>query len=357
MEYIYLGNSGLRVPKYILGTVPFSGTNGFEAAGNVKEDEARRMVDLSLEAGINMFDTANLYSKGDAERVLGAAIRGHRDEVLLTSKTGFPLGDEPNARGASRNNILASIDRSLKRLGTDYLDLYFVHLWDGQTPVEETVETMTSLVKAGKIRHWGVSNYSGWALARTVSVAQQPGFIPPITQQIYYTPEAREAEYELLPAGKELGIGSMIWSPLGEGLLNGKIGRNKQAAPNTRQGGGWPEPWVQDQERLYQVIDALEEVAANHGATVPQIAYTWVKDRPNVGPIVIAARNEEQLKENIASFDIQLTPEEHDRIESVARPVPIYPLWHRAMNSFEMGSPSEIPYLQGYRQSMGLDDK
>jgi aryl-alcohol dehydrogenase-like predicted oxidoreductase len=277
--------------------------------------------------------------------------------VLLTSKTGFHLGDDPNARGASRNNILASIDRSLKRLGTEYLDLYFVHLWDGRTPVEETVETMTSLVKSGKIRHWGVSNYSGWALARTFTVAQQNGFIPPISQQIYYTPEAREAEYELLPAGSELGIGSMIWSPLGEGLLNGKIGRGKQAPPNTRQGGGWPEPWVQDQERLYQVIDALEEVAANHGATVPQIAYTWVKDRPNVGPIVIAARNEEQLKENIASFDIRLTQEEHDRIEAVARPVPIYPLWHRTMSSSEMGSPSEMPYLQGYKQSMGLDDQ
>ncbi|MFD1863368.1 aldo/keto reductase [Planococcus chinensis] len=356
MDYIYLGNSGLRVPKYILGTVPFSGTNGFEAAGDIKEDTARRMVDLSLEAGINMFDTANLYSKGDAERVLGAAIKGRRDEVLLTSKTGFPLSENPNVRGASRNNILSSIDESLERLGTDYLDVYFVHLWDGQTPVEETVEAMTSLVKSGKIRHWGVSNYSGWALARTFSVAERSGFIPPITQQIYYTPEAREAEYELLPAGTELGIGSMIWSPLGEGLLNGKIGRNKKAPENTRQGAGWPEPWVQDQERLYDVIDVLEEVAANHNASVPQIAYAWVRDRPNVGPIVIAARNEEQLKENIASYDIQLAPEEHDRIESAARPAPIYPNWHRAMNSMELGSPSEMGYLAGYKKSMGIDE-
>ncbi|MGB6407436.1 MAG: aldo/keto reductase [Planococcus donghaensis] len=356
MDYIYLGNSGLRVPKYILGTVPFSGTNGFNAAGNIDEKTARRMVDMSLEAGINMFDTANLYSKGDAERVLGSAIKVRRDELLLTSKTGFPLGENPNARGASRSNILTSIDQSLERLGTDYLDVYFVHLWDGQTPVEETVETMTSLVKSGKIRHWGVSNYSGWALARTFTVAEQSGFIPPITQQIYYTPEAREAEYELLPAGSELGIGSMIWSPLGEGLLNGKIGRNKQAPANTRQGAGWPEPWVQDQERLYQVIDALERVAANHNASVPQIAYAWVRDRPNVGPIVIAARNEEQLKENIASFEIELTKEEHDQIESVARPAPLYPNWHRAMNSFDMGSASEKTYLTGYKQSMGIDD-
>ncbi|MEZ0481651.1 aldo/keto reductase [Planococcus sp. SSTMD024] len=354
MDYINLGKSGLRVPKYILGTVPFSGTNGFEAAGNIQENEASRMVDMSLDAGINMFDTANLYSQGNAEKVLGAAIRGKRDKVLLTSKTGFPFDDHQNSRGASRMNLLKSIDESLLRLGTDYLDLYFVHLWDGQTPVEETVETMNDLIKAGKIRHWGVSNYSGWALAKTHTFAEQNGKIPPATQQIYYTPEAREAEYELLPAGAELGVSSMIWSPLGEGLLNGKIGRGKEAPKDTRQGGGWPEPWVQDEERLYQVIDALEEVAANHNASVPQIAYAWVRDRPNVGPIVIAARNEAQLQENIASYKIKLKQDEHSLIEKAARPVPIYPNWHRAMSAPEMASPSEIGYLKGYKDSMGI---
>lgn len=354
MDYINLGKSGLRVPKYILGTVPFSGTNGFEAAGNIQENEANRMIDMSLDAGINMFDTANLYSQGNAEKVLGAAIRGRRDKVLLTSKTGFPFDDHQNSRGASRTNLLKSIDESLSRLGTDYLDLYFVHLWDGQTPVEETVETMNDLIKAGKIRHWGVSNYSGWALAKTHTFAEQNGKIPPATQQIYYTPEAREAEYELLPAGAELGVSSMIWSPLGEGLLNGKIGRGKEAPKDTRQGGGWPEPWIQDEERLYQVIDALEEVAANHNASVPQIAYAWVRDRPNVGPIVIAARNEAQLQENIASYKIKLKQDEHSLIEKAARPVPIYPNWHRAMSAPEMASPSEIGYLKGYKDSMGI---
>lgn len=302
-----------------------------------------------------MFDTANLYSHGNAEEVLGAAIKGRRDKVLLTSKTGSPLGETPNSLGASRINIEASIDQTLQRLGTDYLDLYFVHIWDGRTPVEETIETMTKLVKSGKIRYWGVSNYSGWALARTFTVAEQSGCIPPICQQIYYTPEAREAEYELLPAGGELGIGSMIWSPLGEGLFNGKIGRGKSAPEGTRQGNGWPEPWVMDNERLYNVIDALQEVAKNHGATIPQIALAWVKDRPNVGPVVMAARNEKQLRENIDSFEIVLTKEEHDKIESVARPEPIYPLWHRAMNTSEISSPSEMPYLDGYKKSMGME--
>ncbi|WP_411843393.1 aldo/keto reductase [Salinicoccus sp. HZC-1] len=355
MDYIYLGNSGLKVPKYILGTIPFSGTNGFEPAGDIKEDEARRLVDISLDAGINMFDTANLYSKGDAERVLGKAIKGRRDKVILTSKTGFDLGKDPNAVGASRYNIENSINNSLERLGTDYLDVYFVHLWDGRTPVEETIQVMNDLIKSGKIRYWGVSNYSGWALARTYTMAEQNGYIPPITQQIYYTPEAREAEYELLPAGGELGVGNMIWSPLGEGLLNGKIDRNNDAPPGTRQGEDWPEPWVMDNERLYDVIDALKEVAENRNATVPQIALAWTKDRPNVGPVVIAARNETQLRENIASYQINLTQAEHDRIESAARPEPFYPLWHRTMSSFDKASPSEMAYLEAYKKSMGLE--
>lgn len=355
MEYINLGNSGLRVPKYILGTIPFSGTNGFEATGDVQKEEAAKQVDMCLEAGINMFDTANLYSKGDAEKVLGHAIAGRRDQVLLTSKTGFQLGDDPNAAGASRINIERSIDQSLERLGTDYLDLYFVHLWDGRTPVEETIRTMTDLVKSGKIRYWGVSNYSGWSLARTFTIAEQSGYIPAICQQIYYTPEAREAEYELLPAGAELGIGSMIWSPLGEGLLTGKISREKRAPENTRQGGGWPEPWVMNEERLYNVIDALQEVADNRDATVPQIALAWVRERPNVGPVVIAARNEDQLRENIQSFEIELSADEQAKIEATARPEPIYPFWHRAMNATRKGSPSEVTYLEGYKKTMGLD--
>lgn len=355
MQYINLGHSGLRVPKYILGTIPFAGTNGFEPTGDVQVEQATKMVDMCLDAGINMFDTANLYSQGDAEKVLGAAIAGRRDNVLLTSKTGFQLGDDPNSIGASRINIERSIDASLERLGTNYIDVYFVHLWDGRTPIEETISAMTDLVKSGKIRYWGVSNYSGWALARTLSLAEKPGYIPPITQQIYYTPEAREAEYELLPAGGELGIGNMIWSPLGEGLLGGKLGRDKVAPKNSRQGGGWEEPWVLNDERLYNVIDTLKEVADNHDKTIPQIALAWVRERPNVGPIVIAARNEEQLRENIDSYDIALSADEEAKIESVARPAPFYPLWHRAMNSASKGSPSEMAYLAGYKKTMGMD--
>jgi aryl-alcohol dehydrogenase-like predicted oxidoreductase len=222
MEYVPLGKSGMKVSRYILGTLTFAGTNGFEALGSIDVAQGKRLIDIAIDAGVNAFDTANLYSNGDAETVLGQALAGRRNKVLLFSKGRSKVEDGPNGGGASRVHLHAQLEASLKRLKTDWLDLYFVHQWDGVTPIEETVETMSGFVKAGKIRYWGVSNYSGWQLAKTAMIAKAPGFVAPVAHQIYYTPEAREAEYELLPAGEELGIGSMIWSPLGQGLFGGK---------------------------------------------------------------------------------------------------------------------------------------
>lgn len=356
MEYVYLGNSGLRVSKFVFGALTFSGTKGFEAVGSVVGEEARRHIDICLEAGINAIDTSNLYSHGDSERVLAEALAGRRHEVLIFTKVGFPMSPAPNDRGASRLHIIDQLEKSLKRLRTDYVDLYFTHLWDGRTPVEETVEAMTTLLKAGKIRYWGVSNYSGWSLTKTVLTARSMGMVAPVTQQIYYSAEAREAEYELLPAGAELGVSAMIWSPLGQGVLTGKVGRGKKAPAGTRQGTeSWPEPWILDEERLYRVIDTLGEVARERKATISQIALAWVKDRPNVGPVVIGARNEQQLRENLAAASMTLTPEQHDRIEAIARPAPIYPFWHRARNAFERATPAEEPYLRGYRKTLGCE--
>jgi aryl-alcohol dehydrogenase-like predicted oxidoreductase len=235
MDYVSLGRSGMKVSRYVLGTLTFAGTNGFEALGDVNVANARRMIDTARDAGINAFDTANLYSKGDAETVLGEAIKGRRGELLLFSKGRSAMGDGPNDGGASRVHLTAQLEGSLQRLQTDHLDLYFVHQWDGVTPPEETVETMSSFVKAGKIRYWGISNYSGWSLAKTVMIAREPGFVPPVAHQIYYTPEAREAEYELMPAADEFGIGSMIWSPLGQGLFSGKVAADGTAPAGTRQ--------------------------------------------------------------------------------------------------------------------------
>lgn len=356
MDHHPLGASGLLVSRFVLGTLTFAGTHGFDAVGATTEAEARRLVDVALDAGVNAFDTADLYSRGDAERVLGAALAGRRDRALVFTKAGFPMSDDPNDAGASRAHLVRSLDRSLARLRTDWVDLYFVHLWDGRTPVEETIAAMTALVRAGKIRYWGVSNYSGWQLARTVTLARALGLEAPVCHQLYYTPEAREAEYELLPAGAALGVGAMIWSPLGMGLLGGRVSRTQPPPPDTRQGSGrWREPWVQDRERLYAVIDALAAVGAECRASVAQVALAWVRERPHVGPVVIGARTETQLRENLAAATLTLTPEQHARIEAVARPAPLYPHWHRAANAMGRAMPEEAGYLQGHRRTLGLD--
>ncbi len=356
MEYINLGLSGLRVPKFVYGVLTFSGTNGFEAIGSAVGAEARRLIDVAMEAGVNAFDTANLYSFGGSEKVLGEALAGRRHEALIFTKAGFPMSKAPNDRGASRGHLLAQCEKSLKRLNTDYIDLYFTHLWDGATPVEETVDAMGTLIRDGKIRYWGVSNYSGWSLTKTVMAARAAGLPQPVSQQIYYTAEGREAEYELLPAGADLGVSAMIWSPLGQGMLTGKVGRDKKAPTGTRQGTkGWSEPWIFDQERLYRVIDTLTEVAKEQNASVAQVALAWVKDRPNIGPIVIGARNEKQLRDNLAAEPMHLTPEQSERIESIARPAPIYPYWHRAMHAVERAAPAEVGYLLGHRKTLGTE--
>jgi aryl-alcohol dehydrogenase-like predicted oxidoreductase len=267
----------------------------------------------------------------------------------------MPMGDGPNEGGASRIHILSQIDLSLKRLVTDHLDLYWVHAWDGVTPMDETVEVMSNLVKAGKIRYWGVSNYGGWQLATTAMIAKAPGFVPPIAQQINYTPEAREAEYEIIPAAEAHGIGTMIWSPLGQGLLTGKIDRNTEPPQGTRQGSTWTEPFVIDKEKAFRVIDALEAVADETGVSVPQVVLAWLRDRPSIGSIVIGARTEDQLRDNLASYDVSLSDEQADRIEEAGRPLAIYPFWHRAQHSIDRPGPAEKDYLKGWRKSQGLD--
>ena len=355
MEYVQLGNSGLLVSKFVFGTMTFAGTHGFEGLGSTTGDAARRQVDMLLDAGVNAIDTANVYSRGDSERVVGEAVAGRRDKIMIFTKAGFRMAPGPNGLGTSRAFLTAQIEASLRRLQTDYVDLYFTHRWDGVTPVEETVETMTGLIRAGKIRYWGVSNHSAWALTKTVMTARACGLIAPVAQQIYYNAEGREAEYELLPAGADLGVAAMIWSPLGQGLLTGKFGPDLAAPEGTRQASKWPEPWIMDWDRLWRVVDALRAVAAEQGVTVAQTALAWLKARPNVGPIVLGARTDDQLREGLAVAAIDLTADQHARIEAVARPAPIYPLWHRARTSIDRAGPVETEYLRGYRKTLGLD--
>lgn len=355
MDYVPLGRSGMKVSRYVLGTLTFAGTHGFEALGNLDVPNARRLVDMAIEAGVNAFDTANLYSKGDAEKVLGEVLAGRRDKVLVFSKARSEVEEGPNGGGASRVHLTRQLEGSLARLKTDWLDLYFIHQWDGVTPIEETVETMSGFVKAGKIRYWGVSNYSGWSLAKTAMIAKEPGFVPPVAHQIYYTPEAREAEYELIPAGEDLGIGAMIWSPLGQGLFGGKVKADGSAPDGTRQGAqDWKEPFVSDWNRFARVLKAVEQVAAETGRSVPQVTLAWLRERPGIGNIVLGARTAEQLADNLASSDLTLSPEQAARIEAAGRPHPLYPFWHRAMWGMDRPTPSERIYLEGHRQSVGM---
>ncbi|MCA8906962.1 MAG: aldo/keto reductase [Rhodospirillaceae bacterium] len=355
MQYIQLGQSGLRVSRYVFGTLTFAGTKGFEAIGSAAGADARRQVDMALDAGVNMIDTANLYSRGDSEIVVGEALAGRRDKMLIATKVGFPMGEGLNDRGSSRAHLTDQVEQSLQRLKTDHIDLYFIHLWDGLTPVEETVAAMTDLIGAGKVRYWGVSNYNAWHLTKTVMTARAMGAIAPVCQQIYYTAEGREAEYELLPAAQDLGVSSMIWSPLGQGVLTGKVRRDQAAPAGSRQSANWPEPWVMSQERLFDVVDALEAVAGEIGATISQVALAWLAGRPDVGPIVVGARTDAQLGENLAAADIALTEAQADRIEAAARPAPLYPFWHRAMHALARATPAEAAYLSRHRRTLGLD--
>ncbi len=356
MQYRPLGESGLMVSDLILGTIPFGGANGFEKTGQVDPTEARRLIDIAREAGINMIDTADLYSKGVAEETVGEALSaskgGWPEDLLITSKARFPIGEGPNAGGSSRYHLIRACEASLKRLGTDHIDLYYLHMWDGVTPIEESMAAMDTLIEHGKVRYCGLSNFNGWQSMKAMAAA---GTHRPVSQQIYYTPESREAEYELIPFGRDQGLNTSIWSPLGEGLLTGKLRRDRPLDENHRQGSGWPEPWINDRERLYDIIDMLVEIGEAHDVSAARVTLAWLLSRPGVDNLVIAARNEEQLTDNLASVDLTLTEDEIARIERATRPAPIYPYWHRAMNGTDRPEPADAELIAGMRETMGLD--
>ncbi len=329
MEYRLLGRSGLKVPVLSLGTGTFGGSPMFKAWGETQVPEATRMVDLCLEAGLNLFDSADVYSAGLAEEILGKAVAGRRDQVLISTKATFRMGRGANNVGSSRHHLLRSVEGSLRRLGTDYIDLFQLHGFDAQTPVEETLETLDTLVRAGKIRYIGCSNFSGWHLMKSLAVSAQYGWARHVAHQAYYSLLGRDYEWELLPLGLDQGVGCLAWSPLGWGRLTGKIRRNQprpevSRLPATAE---WGPPV--DDEYLYRVVDALDAVALETGKSVPQIALNWLLQRPTVSSVVIGARNEEQLKQNLGAVGWNLTPEQVAQLDAAsALPTP-YPYWHQ----------------------------
>ena len=329
MEYRLLGRSGLKVPVLSLGTGTFGGSPMFKAWGETQVPEATRMVDLCLEAGLNLFDSADVYSAGLAEEILGKAVAGRRDQVLISTKATFRIGRGVNNVGSSRHHLLRSVEGSLRRLGTDYIDLFQLHGFDAQTPVEETLETLDGLVRAGKIRYIGCSNFSGWHLMKSLAVSERYGWARHVAHQAYYSLVGRDYEWELLPLGLDQGVGCVAWSPLGWGRLTGKIRRNQprpevSRLPATAEWG----PPVAD-EYLYRVVDALDAVALETGKSVPQIALNWLLQRPTVSTVVIGARNEEQLKQNLGAVGWNLTAAQVAQLDAAsAIPTP-YPYWHQ----------------------------
>ena len=343
MEYRQLGASGFKVPALTLGTGTFGGGNEFfKAWGGSDVAEATRLVDICLEAGLSMFDSADGYSNGLAEEILGQAIKGRRDKVLISTKGSFPRGPGPNELGSSRHHLTRAVEASLRRLGTDYIDLYQLHAFDALTPVEEALGTLDGMVRAGKIRYIGCSNFSGWHLMKSLAASEKHGLARYVAHQAYYSLVGREYEWELMPLALDQKVGAVIWSPLGWGRLTGKIRRGQPMPAVTRlqsKIAADKGPQV-PQEYLYQVVDCLDAVAKEAGKTIAQIALNWLLQRPSVATLIIGARNEEQLRQNIGATGWKLTPAQIARLDAASAVPLTYPYWHQRGTFLERNPPA-----------------
>ncbi len=333
MEYRQLGRSGLRVSKLTMGTMTFSSSGDFRPVGNTDLEGARRQIAMALDAGVNMIDTADIYSAGSAEEIVGRVLRGRRDEVLLATKVRFPMGEGANDAGLSRHHVIRGCEASLRRLETDYIDLYQVHEWDGQTPLEETLSALDHLVTSGKVRYVGCSNFAGWQVMKALGIADRTGLPRFVSQQVYLSLQERSAEYEIVPSAIDQGLGLLTWSPLAGGLLSGKYRRGEDAPPGSRRASEWSEPPIYDEDKLYDTIETVVEVAEARGVAPSRVALAWLLGRPGITSVIVGARTDEQLADNLAAADLSLSAEETARLEAVSRPPLIYPFWHQAMGA------------------------
>ncbi|MET1056272.1 MAG: aldo/keto reductase [Pedobacter sp.] len=334
MEYRQLGASGLKVPVLSFGTATFGGGNEFfKAWGETQLDEAKHLVNLCLDAGVTLFDTANVYSHGTSEEILGEALEGIRNQVLISTKATFKMEDGPNGYGSSRLQLVKQCEDSLKRLKTDHIDIYHMHGFDGNTPVEETLKTLDNLIQSGKVRYIACSNFSGWHLMKSLSASEKYGWSKYIAHQAYYSLLDREFEWELMPLGLDQNIGTIVWSPLSSGRLSGKYRRNQPLPADSRdQKGGHHGPAL-NTERLFTIVDALDEVAEETGKSIAQVSLNWLLQRPTVSNIIIGARNEEQLKQNLAAVGWNLTTEQVKKLDDASAADPIYPYWHQRQDT------------------------
>jgi aryl-alcohol dehydrogenase-like predicted oxidoreductase len=352
MEYRQLGRSGLRLSQLTLGTMTFGGRGSFRAVGETDLDGARRQIDMALDAGVNVIDTADVYSGGAAEEIVGRALSdGRRDRVLLATKARFPMGSGPNDAGLSRHHVIAACEASLRRLQTDHIDLYQLHEWDGQTPLEETLGALEHLLQSGKVRYVGCSNFAGWQVMKALGIAKQHALPEFVSHQVYLSLQERSAEYEIVPAAVDQGLGLLIWSPLAGGLLSGRYRRGQPPPAGSRHASEWNEPPVYNEDKLYDTIDVLVDIASEHGVSAARVALAWLARRPGVTSVIVGARTDEQLADNLAAANLELSPDDAARLEEVSRPTLIYPFWHQRNTANDRLGPADLsllaPYLDG----------
>lgn len=344
MEYRQLGRAGLKISALTMGTMTFGGKGDFAKVGDTDLAGARRQIDMCVAAGVTLIDTADIYSRGLSEEIVGEVLAGRSDRLLVATKARFPMGDGPNDRGLSRYHLVNACEASLKRLRIDTIDLYQLHQWDGQTPLEETLEALDRLVRAGKVRYVGASNFSGWHLMKALAIAaraQLPAFV---SQQIHYTLQAREAEQELVPISLDQGLGILVWSPLAGGLLSGKY-RRGQATPEGRKLNEWTEPPVHDENRLYDIVEAVMAVAEAHGASGAEVAIAWLLGRPAVASVIIGARTEAQLASNLRATELVLSDAERASLDRVSLTPLAYPYWHQARTANDRLGPADLSLI------------
>jgi aryl-alcohol dehydrogenase-like predicted oxidoreductase len=348
MEYRLLGRSGLKVSTITMGTMTF-GRARDGVLGNVDTKDARKQIDQCIDAGVNFIDTADVYARGESEKIVGEALGKKRSDVLIATKVRFPMGAGPNDRGNSRYHIIAGCEASLKRLGTDWIDLYQVHQWDGMTPLEETMEALDRLIRDGKVRYIGCSNFSAWHIMKALGVAKLNGRNPFVSQQIHYTIEAREAEYELVPVSIDQGLGILVWSPIAGGLLSGKFQRGKKGPEGARHfGRKWREPPIYNEERLFDIVDVLVEVGKARKCSAARVALAWLLHQPGVTSIIVGGRTKEQFADNLAAADLKLSADELARLDNASRPNLAYPYWHQAWTASDRLSPADLSLIGKY---------
>ena len=346
MEYRLLGRSGLKISTLTMGTMTFGGQGWAKMVGDLGVTEARRLVDLCIDAGVNLIDTADVYSQGVCEEILGEIIGGPRkDGVLIATKARFRMGDGPNDTGLSRYHLIGACEASLRRMKTDVIDLYQLHEWDGQTPLEETMEALDTLVRQGKVRYVGCSNFSGWHIMKALGVSAREKRERFVSQQIHYTLEARDAEYELLPISIDQSLGVLVWSPLAAGLLSGKHRRNRAAPEGSRQFSGWTEPPIRDENRLWNIVETLVAIADERGVSAAQVALAWLIGRKAVTSVIIGGRTEAQFKDNLAAAELKLTEQERSRLDAVSLPPVLYPYWHQLNTASDRLSEADLELL------------